>query len=138
MNNITNNFSKEFFDNLQVLEDRAKLLQENIQASTQKTQLEIQFSLSEIRTNLNAVKHEFEKYRTKLLKHFAEQESELKPNIEECETSHKFQKLENRADRAERYASTAIFLAIATIEEAEEAALAATSRRRDADAARES
>lgn len=137
MNNATENLSKQFFDNLQVLEDRAKSLKENIQSSTKKTQSEIQSSLAEIRTNLSAKKHEFDEYRTKLQTQFAEQESELKSNIEEWKTSREVKQLENRADKAEEYASNMICLAMATMEEAEEATLAAISSRLDANAARD-
>lgn len=138
MNNATENLSKQFFDNLQLLEDRAKSLKENIQSSTKKTQSEIQSSLAEIRTNLSAKKHEFDEYRTKLQTQFAEQESELKSNIEEWKTSREVKKLENRADKAEEYASNMICLAMATMEEAEEATLAAISSRLDAEAANKS
>ncbi|NMF60196.1 hypothetical protein [Pseudanabaena yagii] len=138
MSNATETLSKQFFDNLQVLEDRAKSLKENIQSSTKKTQSEIQSSLVEIRTNLSAKKHEFDEYRTKLQTQFAEQESELKSNIEEWKTSHEVKNLENRADKAEEYASNMIYLAMATMEEAEEATLAAISSRLDADAANKS
>ena len=43
--------------------------------------------------------------------------------------------LDHRADKAEDYAATAIALSIATIQEAEEATLAAIAARLDAEAA---
>lgn len=59
----------------------------------------------------------------------------MKSHVEEWKTTRKVKKLEHRADKAENYAGTAIFLALAAMEEAEEATLSAICSRLDADAA---
>ncbi len=55
----------------------------------------------------------------------------MKSHVEEWKTTRKVKKLEHRADQAENYAGTAIFLALA----AEEATLSAICSRLDAEAA---
>ncbi len=59
----------------------------------------------------------------------------MKSHVEEWKASREVKKLNHRADHAEDYADTAIFLAMATMEEAEEATLAAVAARRDAETA---
>lgn len=59
----------------------------------------------------------------------------MKLNVEEWKTRREVEKIEQRADRSEEYAEEAISLAMATIEEADEAILAAISTRLDAEVA---
>ncbi len=126
------NFTKQLHDNLEMLEDRAIKLRATIQAAPQKTQAELQLRLDEVKANLDAKKHEFDGYRAKLKTQLEERESEVKLTIEEWKTNRQVQKLEGRADRAEDYATTATFLAMAMMEEAEKATLEAISARLDA------
>jgi enolase len=128
------NFTKQLHDNLEAVEDRVKSLKKSIQSAPKKTQAEIQLKLDEAKTTLDAKKQEFDEYRAKLKTQFDEKESELKSNVEEWKASREIKKLEHRADKAEDYAATLIFLAMATIEEAEEATLAAIAARLDAKA----
>ncbi len=135
MSTAINNFNKQILDNLEAVEDRAKSLKESVQSATEKTQDEIQSKLDEAKTKLKAKKQEFDEYRAKLKTQFEEKESEIKLNVEEWKTSRKVKKLEHRADKAEDYAATALFLAMAMMEEAEEATLSAICTRLDAEAA---
>lgn len=130
-----NNFTKKLHGDLEAIEDRAKSLKESIQSVTKKTQTEIQSKLDEAKTNLNAKKQEFDENRAKLKAQFEEKESEMKSSVEEWKARREFKKLEHRANRDEDYAATAIFLAIAAMEEAEEATLEALSSRLDAEVA---
>lgn len=135
MSTKLDNFTKQLHDNLEAIEDRAKLLRENVQSAPKKTQAEIQLKLDAAREGLDSKKHEFDEYRAKLKAQFEEKESEVKSNVEEWKAGRKVKKLEHRADKAEDYADTAIFLAVVTMEEAEEATLAAIAARRDAELA---
>ena len=135
MSTKIDNFTKHLHDNLEAIEDRAKSLRENVQSAPKKTQAEIQSKLDEAREGLDSKKHEFDEYRAKLKAQFEEKESEVKSNVEEWKAGRKVKKLEHRADKAEDYADTAIFLAAVTMEEAEEATLAAIAARRDAESA---
>jgi enolase len=132
MSTAIDNFTKNLHDNLEVIEDRAKLLKESIQSAPQKTQAEIQTKLDKAKTDLNAKKQEFDEYRVKLEAQLKEKESEVMSNVEEWKASREIKKLEHRADQAEGYANTMIFLAMATMEEAEAATLAAIAARIDA------
>jgi SMC interacting uncharacterized protein involved in chromosome segregation len=134
MSTAIDNFTQQLHDNLEAVEDRAKSLRESIQSVPKKTQAEIQSKLDEAKIQLEAKKQEFDGYRAKLKAQFEEKESEVKANVEEWKTSREVKKLQHRAERAESYAATATFLAMATMEEAEEATLEAIAARLDADA----
>lgn len=129
------NFTNQLHDNLEAVENRVKSLKESIQSVSKKTQAEIQSKLEEVKTELDSKKQEFDDYRAKLKTQFEDKEADLKSNVEEWKASREVKKLEHRADKAEDYAATVIYLAIATLEQAEEATLAAISSRFDAEAA---
>jgi predicted butyrate kinase (DUF1464 family) len=129
------NFTQKLHDNLEAVEERAKSLKESIQSATKKTQAEIQSKIDEAKTKLDAKKQEFDGYRAKLKTQFEEKESELESNIEEWKAGQEVKKLEHRADKAEDYAATTTFLAMAMMEEAEKATLEAIAARLDAEAA---
>ncbi len=135
MSTTIDNFTQQLHDNLEAVEDRAKSLKESIQSAPKKTQAEIQSKLDEAKAKLDAKKQDFDGYRAKLKAQFEEKESEVKSHVEEWKVSREIKKLEHRAGRAEDYAATATFLAMATLEEVEEATLAAIAARRDAEAA---
>ncbi len=135
MSTAIDNFTKKLHDNLEAIEDRTKSLRETMRSAPEKTQAEIQAKLDEAKTNLDAKKQEFDGYRAKLKTQFEEKESEVKSHVEEWKASREVKKLEHRADQSEDYANTATFLAMATIEEAEEANLAAIAARLDAETA---
>lgn len=135
MSTKIDNFTKQLHDNLEAVEDRAKLLKKTIQSAPKKTEVEIQSKLDEAKTKLDAKRGEVNGYRAKLETQFKEKESEVKSQIEEWKSGREFKKLEHRADNAEDYASTATFLAMAALDEAEEATLAAIAARRDAETA---
>jgi tellurite resistance protein len=132
MSTTIDNFTKQLHDNLEAVEDRAKSLKESLQSATKNTQAELQAKLDEAKTKLEAKKEQFDEYRLKLKTQFEEKESEVKSNVEEWKAEREVKKLEHRADKAEDYAATAIFLAMAMMEEAEEATLAAICTRLDA------
>jgi hypothetical protein len=120
---------------LEAVEDRLKALKKSIQSAPRKTQSEIESKLDEAKKQLDSKKQEFEHYRARLKTQFEEKESEVKSHVEEWKASREVKKLEHRADQAEGYANTTIFLAMATMEEAETATLAAIAARLDAEAA---
>jgi hypothetical protein len=59
----------------------------------------------------------------------------VQSSVDEWKASREVKKLEHRAEKAEDYASTSVFLALAMIEEAEAATLTAICDRMDAEAA---
>jgi vacuolar-type H+-ATPase subunit I/STV1 len=137
MSSTLDSFTKQLHENLEAIEDRAKSFREGIQSATKKTQAEIQSNLDEAKTKLAAKKQELDNYREKFKTQFEEKESEVKLNVEEWRERREVKKLEHRADKAEEYAASAIFLAMAMMEEAEAATLSALAARIDAKAALE-
>ncbi|WP_238178485.1 hypothetical protein [Calothrix sp. 336/3] len=113
------------------------MLRKSVLSAPKRTQAEIQSKLDEAQAKLEAKKEEFDEYRAKLKTQFEEKESEVKSHVEEWKATRKVKKLEHRADKAEDYAATAIFLAMAAMEEAEEATLSAICTRLDAETAAE-
>lgn len=59
----------------------------------------------------------------------------MQSSVDEWKTSREVKKLEHRAEKAEDYAATSVYLALAMMEEAEAATLAAICNRMDAEAA---
>lgn len=135
MSTTIDKFTKQLHDNLEAVEDRAKSVRRSIRSTRKKSQVEIQSQLDEARKKLEDKKQEFDEYRAKFKAQFEEKESEVMSNVEEWKTSREIQKLEHRAVKAEDYASTAIFLAMVAMQEAEEATLSAISTRLDAESA---
>jgi hypothetical protein len=135
MSTAIDNFTNQLHDKLEVLEDRAKSLRKNILSMPKETQSEIQSKLDRAKINIDAKKQEFDEYWAKLNTQFEEKESEVKSQVEEWKVSREVKQLEHRADQAEGYANTAIFLAMATMEAAEKATLEAIVARRDAEIA---
>ena len=96
----------------------------------------------EVRGELDKVKKRIELGRAKVAQAHADIESWLQ--VQEKETSeviatwkkrHEIEKLENRADKAERYAVAALGVVVAALDEAEQASLEAWLARRDAKSA---
>jgi uncharacterized protein (DUF342 family) len=135
MGTAIDNFTQQLHENLEAVEDRARSLKKNIQSLPKKTQAEIQSALDQAKTNLDTRKQEFNDYRAKLKNQLEEKEAEVMSNIEDWKASREAKKLEHRADQAEDYAATMTFLAVAAMEEAEEATLAAIAARLDAEIA---
>lgn len=135
MSTAIDNFTNQLYDRLEGLEDRAKSLRNNIRSMLEETQAEIQSKLDKAKVNLNANKQEIDEYWVKLKTQFEEKESELKSQVEEWKINREVKHLKYRADQAESYANTTIFLAMATMEIAEKATLEAIVARRDAEIA---
>ena len=135
MSTAIDNFTSQLHDNLEAVEDRVKSLKHNIKSATEKNQAEIQSKLDEAKASLAAKKQEFDDYRAKLTTQFEDIESEVKSSVDEWKASREVKKLEHRAEKAEDYAATFVYLAMAMIEEAEAAILTAICNRMDAEVA---
>jgi chromosome segregation ATPase len=135
MSTAIDNFTSQLHDNLTAVEERAKSLNKSIKSATKKNQAEIQSKLEEAKASLAEKKQEFDEYRAKLKTQFEDKEAEVKSSVDEWKESREVQKLEHRAEKAEDYAATSIYLAMAMMEEAEAATLTAICNRMDAEAA---
>ncbi|WP_373547130.1 hypothetical protein [Chamaesiphon sp.] len=135
MSTAIDNFTSQLHDNLEAVEDRAKSLNKSIKSATKKNQAEIQSKLDEAKASLAAKKQEFDNYRAKLKTQFEEKEAEVRSSVDEWKASREINKLEHRAEKAEDYAATSVYLALAMMEEAEAATLTAICNRMDAQVA---
>ena len=80
MSKAINNFTQQFHDNLEAAEDRVKSIQDSIKSASQKTQIEIQLRLDEVKAALEAKKHQLGEYRAKIQAQFKNKETQLKSN----------------------------------------------------------
>ncbi len=109
-----------------------------------KTKIEgkAQHADQEVRSHLDKVRKSIDKNRDKLSASRAEMKEWVEARktatadkIADWKAKHETTKLQNRADSAERYAAAAVDVALAAVDEAEEAALEAWLAREDADSA---
>jgi predicted nucleic acid-binding Zn-ribbon protein len=135
MSTAIDNFTNQLHDNLEAVEDRAKSFKHNIKSAIKKDRVEIQSKLDEAKASIAAKKQEFDDYRAKLKTQFEEKEAEVQSSVDEWKASREVKKLEHRAEKAEDYAVTSVYLAMAMMEEAEAATLTAICDRMDAEAA---
>jgi tellurite resistance protein len=84
---------------------------------------------------LGSKKQEFDAARAKLKTQFEKKEAEIKSNVEAWKANREVEKLAHRAERSEDYAATAIVVAMAAMDEVEQATLEAIAARPDAEAA---
>ena len=127
----------QFCENL-----RAKLtnVDDNIQALKAKIDSKAQTAEQEVRTRLDAVKKRIDQERPKVAaaqadikKWIEERKATINKKIAEWKAKSEQARLKNWADFAESYAGAAAALALAAVDEAEQASLEAWLARKDAD-----
>ena len=96
----------------------------------------------DVRTHLDGVKKRIEQERTKvsaaqadIKKWVEERKATTSDKIAEWKTKLEIAKLQSRAESAERYAAAAAVVALAAVDEAEQASIEAWLARKDADSA---
>jgi archaellum component FlaC len=127
------NFVNALRENLNVIDDRLQSVKATIGSTSKETQATVQSKLDEVKTKLNDRQHELEQYKAKLAVQAEELKAKAESNVQEMTTSWKISELNRRASAAEEYATTAIAVAVAAIDEAEEAILMAIAAKLDAD-----
>ncbi|MGP0092078.1 MAG: hypothetical protein ACLPKB_19285 [Xanthobacteraceae bacterium] len=129
----------QFCENL-----RIKLTSVDNNMNSLKAKIEGQARTAEqdVRSHLDGVKKRIEQDRTKVtaaqgdIKKWAEErKATTSEKITEWKTKREMAKLQSRAENAERYAAAAAVVALATVDEAEQASLEAWLARKDADSA---
>jgi hypothetical protein len=122
-------------DRLNAIEGRIQSVKTDVQGLPAKAEKAVQQKLDEARTRFQAQKGRVEKARADL-KVWADQRlAETREAINDWKAKGEVRKLNARAERSEAYAEAAMILALASIDEAEEAVLDAVAARKDADAA---
>ena len=129
----------QFCENLRV---KLTGIDNNMVSLKAKIDGKAQTAEQDVRSHLDGVKRRMEQDRAKLaaaqadIKKWAdERRATADAKIAEWKTKKEIAKLKGRAEGAERYAAAAAVVALAAIDEAEQASLEAWLARRDADSA---
>jgi hypothetical protein len=135
MSERVDKFCLGLWDRLTAIEARVESVKADIQALPGKAQKAVQDKVNEARTKIQAQKARVEKVRADLKAWAEQKKAETEAMVREWKVKREAHKLNARADRAEAYAEAAAVVALACIDEAEEAMLQAALARMDADAA---
>jgi chromosome segregation ATPase len=129
----------QFCENLRV---KLTTIDNNMQALKTKIDSKAQTAEQDVRIQLDAIKKRIEQDRTKVAnaqadinKWVADRKAATNEKIAEWKVKREKAKLQSRADGAERYAVAAVAVALAAVDEAEQATLEAWLARKDADSA---
>jgi hypothetical protein len=128
-------FCDNLRDQLNAVESRVGSVKANVQALPGKVGRALQDKADRVRSKVRAQKDRIDKNRADLKAWAEEKSAETQSTINEWMAKRETRKLNARADRAEAYAMAAVAVAMASIDEAEEAILDAVVSRMDADAA---
>lgn len=130
----------QFCENLRI---KLTGIDDTMQSLKAKIDSKAQAAEQDIRSHLDGVKKRIDQDRTKLaaaqadIKKWAEErKATTSEKIAEWKTKRELAMLQSRADSAERYAAGAAVVALAAVDEAEQASLEAWLARKDADDAR--
>lgn len=129
-------FCDKLRDRLNAIEAWAKSAQADAKDKAGHAEKVLLAKLEDARIKMQSTKEFAEKTRANLMARAQQKIAETKEAIAEWKAKHDAQKLNARADRAEAYAADAIFMAVASIDEAEVAILDALVARNDADKAK--
>lgn len=135
MSERVDKFCSGLRERLNAIEGRIQSIKTDVQALPAKAEKALQQKLDEARTKVEAQKQRVEKARSDLKVWSDQKVAETKEAISEWKAKREGRKLNARAERAETHAEAAVILALASIDEAEEAILDAIAARKDADAA---
>ena len=129
----------QFCENLRI---KLTSIDNNMDSLKAKIDGKAQTAEQDVRSHLDGVKKRIEQDRTKVAaaqadikKWVEERKATASEKIAEWKTKRETAKLQSRAENAERYAAAAIVVALAAVDEAEQASLEAWLARKDADSA---
>lgn len=127
-------FCDKLRDRLNTVEERLRAFETDVQAFPNQAEKSLRDKLDEARTKLEAQKERIEETRAKFKVRIHQMMTENRQAVSEWKAKGQTRRLNARADFAEAHAVDAIALALASIDEAEQAILEAVVARRDADA----
>jgi hypothetical protein len=129
----------QFCENLRI---KLTNIESNINGLKAKIDAKSQRAEQDVRSHLDTVQGRIEQNRAKVAASQAEVKAWMDDRkvatadkVAEWKAKHEINKLQNRADRAERYATASIEVAMAFVDDAEQATLEAWLARQDANAA---
>lgn len=132
MSEQIDNFTNNLRDQLNDIDDRLSAIKITIESASQESQAVVESKLKAVKAKLETKRQDFNAYRLELKKQAEEKQSETLSKIDNRKTNWELEDLNSRADRAEEYAVRGVAVAMAAIEEAEEAILEAIAARLNA------
>jgi hypothetical protein len=128
-------FCDKLRDRLNALETHVETLKSNVQKLPKQGEQALQNGLKDVRSKIEAEKKKVEQAQASLKTRVEQKMGQAKEAIKGWKAKNEVSKLNSRADRAEQYAADAVYIAIAAVDEAEEAILDAITARMDAETA---
>lgn len=129
MSEKNDNFTNSLRDQLNDIEARLSSFKMTIESASQDTQTSLGSKLEQVQAKLETKRYDFDTYKLEVKRQSEEKQAEVKTEIDGCKTSQEIEELNRRADQAEEYAARGIAVAMAAINEAEEAILEAITAR---------
>jgi len=126
-------FCDQLRDHLKALEEQVDTLKSNLQKLPKQGEQILQKNLNEARSRIEGQKKKVEQAKAGLKARAEQKIGQAKEAITEWKAKRDVSKLNSRADRAEQYAADAVYIAVAALDEAEEAIFDAVMARMDAD-----
>lgn len=126
-------FCDELRDRLNAMGNQVDALKSSLQRLPQQGEQALQSSLDDARKRIEAQKKKVEQAHASLKARAELKIAQVKDAVQEWKANREINKLNARADRAEQYAADAVYVAIAALNEAEEAIFDAVVARMDAD-----
>ncbi len=126
-------FCDRLRDRLNALEEQVNTLKSNLEKAPKQGEQVLQKSLKEARSRIEGQKKKVEQAQTSLKARAEQKVSQAKEAINEWKAKRDVSKLNSCADRSEQYAADAVYIAVAALDEAEEAIFDAVIARMDAD-----
>ena len=127
-------FCDDLRERLNAIEARVESAKASVQALPGKAEQAVRDKVYEVRAKVQSQKDRVEKARADLKAWAEQKKAETEATVREWKTRHEAKRLNARADRAEAYAQAAVVVALAMVDEAEEAIFEAVGARMDADA----
>ena len=128
-----NQFCNDLRDKLTAVDDRVQSFKDSVNSAGDEAKAGVQARLDKMKAGIDERKRKTEETHERIKANIEAKKAETVAEIEEWKRERKFNKLDKRARRAEEYAEDCAWWAIATVEEAEFAALEAMAARYDAD-----
>lgn len=132
MSKKIDNFTNSLRDKLNDIDNRLSAIKMTVESSSRESQAVIESKLKAVKAKLETKRQDFNTYRLELKKQAEEKQSETLSDIGNWKTNWELEDLDRRADRTEEYAARGVAVAMASIEEAEEAILEAIAARLNA------
>ena len=127
----------QFCENLRVkltsIDDDMRALKAKIDSKERNVEQGVQFRLDSVKKRIGRDRTKLETAQADIKKWAEERKGTTDEKIAEWKAKLEKAKLKGRAEAAERYAAGAAFLALAAVDEAEQASLEAWLARKDAD-----